>query len=64
MLCPHCGPHGRMEQIGFGPEYEVYFCHVCGVRYVAYAIGDGELTEPVPMPGPVPPHGHAAQPHA
>jgi hypothetical protein len=64
MLCPHCGPHGQLEQIGFGSEYETFYCRVCGIRYVAYALGNGEFTEPVPMPGPVTPGSHPAQPHA
>ncbi len=49
MMCPSCGSKGKMEQIGFSPESEHYYCHTCHVTYVAYAIGNGELTEPVPL---------------
>lgn len=48
MLCPTCGPHGQVEQIGFSPEYETFFCRVCQQEYVAFPTGNGELSELVP----------------
>jgi len=50
MLCPHCGPEGHLEQAGFSTEYETFYCTRCRNRYVAYVLGNGEFTEPVPEP--------------
>lgn len=50
MICPHCGPNGHVEQIGFGSEYETFFCTVCKNKYIAYALGNGEMSELVPDP--------------
>ncbi|MCY0874781.1 MAG: hypothetical protein OWT28_00635 [Firmicutes bacterium] len=50
MLCPHCGPEGHLEQTGFSQEYETFYCSKCKINYVAYALGHGEFTEPVPQP--------------
>lgn len=50
MLCPHCGPEGKLEQVGFSSEYETFYCNKCHIRYVAYSVGNGEFTEPVPEP--------------
>ncbi len=61
-MCPHCGPHGQVEQIGFGSEYETFYCNVCKKKYVAFPIGGGELSELVPYPQPQThhyPHYHA-----
>ena len=49
MLCPHCGTNGHLEQVEFSPEYEIFFCRICGVRYIAYSLGNGEYNEPVPV---------------
>jgi len=49
MLCPHCGPEGHLEQVGFSQEYENFYCSKCKVQYVAYSLGNGEFTEPVPL---------------
>lgn len=50
MLCPHCGPHGHVEQTGFGSEYETFYCSVCNQKYMAFPTGNGELSELVPVP--------------
>ncbi len=50
MMCPHCGSKGHLEQTGFRPEYELFYCSVCKVEYVAYASGNGEFNDPVPLP--------------
>jgi uncharacterized Zn finger protein len=52
MICPSCGPHGKMEQIAYSSEYEKYRCLVCGNLYVSYPIGHGEFSEPVPVINP------------
>lgn len=49
MLCPHCGSKGHLEQTGFRSEYELFHCSVCGIDYIAYASGNGEFNEPVPL---------------
>lgn len=49
MLCPHCGHHGRIEQIEFSSEYEVYYCSVCGQKYIAYYTALGDIGELVPL---------------
>lgn len=61
MLCPHCGPHGHLEQVEFSEEYERYYCSVCHITYVAYPLGNGEFTEPVPVKGH--PDAQKSQPH-
>lgn len=53
-MCPHCGPAGQMEQVEFSADYEIFYCLVCQNRYIAYALGHGEFTEPVPVPPPAP----------
>ena len=49
MLCPTCGPKGKLEQVEFGPERELWHCHTCSVTYVVHSISPGEYTEPVPL---------------
>ncbi len=50
MLCPHCGSDGHLEQVGFSSHYETFYCSKCKVKYIAYALGNGEFSEPVPAP--------------
>ncbi|PWI57468.1 hypothetical protein BM613_08310 [Sulfoacidibacillus thermotolerans] len=52
MLCPHCGAKGHLEQTAFTPEYELFYCTVCKIEYIAYASGNGEFNEPVPLSKP------------
>ncbi len=50
MLCPHCGIGVHLEQTGFTSQYETFYCKKCKVKYIAYAVGNGEFSEPVPQP--------------
>ncbi len=49
MLCPHCGHHGQIEQIEFSSDYEIYYCSVCGQKYIAYFTALGDIGELVPI---------------
>lgn len=49
MVCPTCGPKGKMTQVTFSAEVETYKCSTCGVQYAVYPTGDGMFTEPVPI---------------
>jgi len=49
MLCPTCGPKGKLEQVEFSSGRELLYCSHCRITYVTYPIGTGEYTEPVPI---------------
>ncbi len=38
-----------MEQTGFSSDYETFYCTTCLKTYIAYSLGHGEFSEPVPM---------------